>query len=150
MKHILCILFILSQILLSQGLITDVETHSNGKLNKISFYKESQQGIELVKEKFYYQTGAIKREINYKRNTLHGKCVSYYPNGKRQSERMYQLGEERSVRFYSKGGAPMGPINIMGSWVVSEIANGSTSVEFPDFTRGKWKNNKPIFVVSDI
>ena len=30
------------------------------------------------------------------------------------------------------------------------IANGSTSVEFPDFTRGKWKNNKPIFGVSDI
>jgi predicted dehydrogenase len=30
------------------------------------------------------------------------------------------------------------------------IANGSTSVEFPDFTRGKWKKNKPIFGVSDI
>jgi predicted dehydrogenase len=30
------------------------------------------------------------------------------------------------------------------------ISNGSTSIEFPDFTRGKWKNNKPIFGVSDI
>ena len=30
------------------------------------------------------------------------------------------------------------------------IANGSTSVEFPDFTRGKWKKNKPTFGVSDI
>ena len=30
------------------------------------------------------------------------------------------------------------------------IANGSTSIEFPDFTRGKWKNNKPIFGVSDL
>jgi len=30
------------------------------------------------------------------------------------------------------------------------IANGSTSVEFPDFTRGKWKTNKPIFGISDI
>ena len=30
------------------------------------------------------------------------------------------------------------------------IANGSSSVEFPDFTRGKWKTNKPIFGTSDI
>ena len=29
------------------------------------------------------------------------------------------------------------------------IANGSNSVEFPDFTRGKWKTNKPIFGLSD-
>ena len=30
------------------------------------------------------------------------------------------------------------------------ISNGSAAVEFPDFTRGKWKNNKPIFGVSDL
>ena len=30
------------------------------------------------------------------------------------------------------------------------ISNGSSSVEFPDFTRGAWKNNKPIFGVSDL
>mgnify|MGYP001259890554 CR=1 FL=1 len=30
------------------------------------------------------------------------------------------------------------------------IKNGSSSVEFPDFTRGKWKTNKPIFGVSDL
>ena len=30
------------------------------------------------------------------------------------------------------------------------ISNGSSAVEFPDFTRGKWKNNKPIFGVTDL
>ena len=30
------------------------------------------------------------------------------------------------------------------------ISNGSTAVEFPDFTRGKWKKNKPIFGVTDL
>ena len=30
------------------------------------------------------------------------------------------------------------------------IENGSMAVEFPDFTRGKWKKNKPIFGVSDL
>ena len=30
------------------------------------------------------------------------------------------------------------------------ILNGSSTVEFPDFTRGKWKKNKPIFGVSDL
>ena len=29
------------------------------------------------------------------------------------------------------------------------IARGSTSVKFPDFTRRKWKKNKPIFALSD-
>ena len=29
------------------------------------------------------------------------------------------------------------------------IANNSTSVEIPDFTRGKWKNNEPIFALTD-
>ncbi len=29
------------------------------------------------------------------------------------------------------------------------IKNGGSLVEFPDFTRGKWKNNKPIFGISD-
>tara|TARA_A100001011_G_C14265887_1_gene824624 strand:+ start:28 stop:333 length:306 start_codon:yes stop_codon:yes gene_type:complete len=30
------------------------------------------------------------------------------------------------------------------------ISNGSSFVEFPDFKRGAWKNNKPIFGVSDL
>ncbi len=30
------------------------------------------------------------------------------------------------------------------------ISNGSSPVEFPDFTRGKWKKNKPLFGTSDI
>ena len=30
------------------------------------------------------------------------------------------------------------------------ISNGSSPVEFPDFTRGKWRRNKPIFGVSDL
>ena len=30
------------------------------------------------------------------------------------------------------------------------IENGSSPVEFPDFTRGKWKRNKPIFGVYDL
>jgi predicted dehydrogenase len=30
------------------------------------------------------------------------------------------------------------------------ILNGSSPVEFPDFTRGRWKKNKPIFGVSDL
>ena len=29
------------------------------------------------------------------------------------------------------------------------IANGSSPVYFPDFTRGKWKTNKPIFALND-
>ena len=29
------------------------------------------------------------------------------------------------------------------------IANNSTSVEIPDFTRGKWKSNQPIFGLTD-
>jgi hypothetical protein len=29
------------------------------------------------------------------------------------------------------------------------IARRSTSVKFPDFTRGKWKTNKPIFALND-
>ena len=30
------------------------------------------------------------------------------------------------------------------------IAGGSKAVDFPDFTRGKWKNNKPIFGLTDV
>ncbi|MDP6789764.1 MAG: gfo/Idh/MocA family oxidoreductase, partial [Candidatus Marinimicrobia bacterium] len=29
------------------------------------------------------------------------------------------------------------------------IRLGSTSVKIPDFTRGKWKTNKPIFGLND-
>ena len=29
------------------------------------------------------------------------------------------------------------------------IANNSTSVEIPNFTRGKWKTNQPIFALTD-
>ena len=29
------------------------------------------------------------------------------------------------------------------------IANNSTSVEIPDFTRGKWEKNEPIFALTD-
>lgn len=45
------------------------------------------------------------------------------------------------------------PIDVYdtASWMVisplteKSIANGSSPVEFPDFTKGKWKSNKPIF-----
>ncbi|MBH31257.1 MAG: glycosyl hydrolase [Candidatus Marinimicrobia bacterium] len=30
------------------------------------------------------------------------------------------------------------------------IANGSAPMKFPDFTRGKWKTNKPIFALNDV
>ena len=33
--------------------------------------------------------------------------------------------------------------------VVLSLPNESSSVEFPDFTRGKWKTNKPIFGLTD-
>jgi len=49
------------------------------------------------------------------------------------------------------------PIDVYdtAAWIVvsplseQSIANGSAPVEFPDFTKGKWKTNKPIFGLLD-
>ena len=109
------------QCALCQSLITDIDKDSKDRVNKISYYKESPIGIELVKEKIYYKSGALKKEIAYKQSLIHGKLVSYYPNGKKQSEKLYQLGKERTSKFYTKDGLSMRPINILGNWVVSDI-----------------------------
>jgi len=99
-NYILATSFLVSS-LFSQGVISDVELHSNGKINKVKYYKESSKGIELIKEKFYYFDGAIKREINYKDNEMHGKYISFYPNGQRQTEKLFQLGAEKTSRFFN-------------------------------------------------
>ena len=113
--------FFFISLLFSQSLITDVVKDSDGRVDKVSFYREGTGSIELVKEKYYYKGGSVKKEVNYKQASIHGKLITYYPNGKKKSEKLYQLGEEKTAKFFNQNGVAMGSINLLGSWIVSDV-----------------------------
>jgi len=40
-------------------------------------------------------------------------------------------------------------MSVISALSEKSIARGSASVKFPDFTRGNWESNKPIFALND-
>ncbi len=59
----------------------------------------------------------------------------------------------RLIDAIQKGGLVDMDVYDAASWSVisplseKSVANKSQAVEFPDFTRGKWKTNKPLGIV---
>ena len=103
-KSILLILSFLLSISFSQSLITDIEKDSLGTIIKIKYYRDNKNGIELIREKSFFDNGKIKNEIHYSNGLLHGKWILYYENGNKKLEKQFYQGAQRSINRYNLDG----------------------------------------------
>ena len=90
----------------------------------ISYYKDGSNGVSLTKEKYFFEDGSIRNEVNYNASEeLHGKWISYYNNGKKEYERQYYNGVVKNEKRYNKDGSIIKVFTpILGLWDVHEFA----------------------------
>lgn len=64
----------------------------------------------------FYANGALKERFwvyqGDGREVMHGMYVSYFPNGQREVEILYQDGSEVVKTFYSERGAILGTVDV--------------------------------------
>ena len=95
MKNYLIILLLFLSVGFSQQLIKGVDTDEDGTV-KITYYKETQNGIEIVKYEGYHKNGQKSEEGTFKDGKEDGKWTYYYQyfdNGKKKYERTYKDDE---------------------------------------------------------
>ena len=99
MKNYLIILLLFLSVGFSQQLIKGVDTDEDGTV-KITYYKETQNGIEIVKYEGYYKDGQKKWEGTYKGVNFKGEPIKdglwtwWRWNGQKKKEGSYKDGEK--------------------------------------------------------
>ena len=87
-----------------QQLIPFVEKKENGSI-EITYYKKTQNGIEMVKKEGYWRNGQKEFKKNYKDGELNGLYTWFHENGQKKTERTYKNGEYDGLetKWYSNG-----------------------------------------------
>ena len=99
MKNYLIILLLFLSVGFSQQLNRSVDTDEDGTV-KITYYKETQNGIEIVKYEGYYKDGQKKWEGTYKGVNFKGEPIKdglwtwWKWNGQKKKEGSYKDGEK--------------------------------------------------------
>ena len=90
-----------------QQLISDItERYRNGNIKNITYYKKTQNRIELVNRELYYENGQKKEEITYKNlKEIERLKWTYYKNGQKRSEGTYNYEELISEKVWNEDGS---------------------------------------------
>ena len=110
MKNYLIILLLFLSVGFSQQLNRSVDTDEDGTV-KITYYKETQNGIEIVKYEGYYKDGQKKWEGTYKGVNFKGEPIKdglwtwWKWNGQKKKEGSYKDGEKDGLltRWWENG-----------------------------------------------
>jgi len=97
MKNLLLIVLLLS-VGFSQEII-HTETYERGGLKSITYFKKTQNGIEIIKYEGYHYSGQKKIEYTYKGLDRRGYPIKdglwteWYENGQKSEEKTYKDGK---------------------------------------------------------
>ena len=98
MKNYLIILLLFLSVGFSQQII-HTETYESGSLKSITYFKKTQNGIEIIKYEGYHYSGKKKIEYTYKGLDRRGYPIKdglwteWYENGQKSEEKTYKDGE---------------------------------------------------------
>tara|TARA_Y100000588_G_C14028822_1_gene827685 strand:- start:313 stop:846 length:534 start_codon:yes stop_codon:yes gene_type:complete len=94
--HLLC------TVIFSQGLF-DIIHQDDGK--KINYYRKNGKKIELSRQEYYYKSGNMKAEGNYRNGEKEGRWTRYYKNTQIKEQGNYKSGNkvDRWVYYYDSG-----------------------------------------------
>ena len=79
-----------------------VETHKNGNISMISYYADTEKGLELIKQETFHFTGPKSMVGFFKNGLRDGKWSYWHGNGQLRLEGDYEKGftTKRWTRYY--------------------------------------------------
>ena len=77
-----------------------IETYNNGNISSISYHKDTEDGLELIKQEVFHFTGGKSMTGTFKNGLREGIWTFYYENGIKRLEGTYRSGQKDSLWTY--------------------------------------------------
>ena len=74
-----------------------IETYNNGNISSISYHKDTEDGLELIKHEVFHFTGGKSMTGTFKNGLREGIWTFYYENGIKRLEGTYRSGQKDSL-----------------------------------------------------
>ena len=105
MKKLIYTIAIISSIIFGADTSKVVETHNNGNVSMISYYQDTEQGIELIKQETFHFTGSKSMVGTFKNGMRDGTWMYWYESGQKRLEGTYTQGFKDNLwtRYYPNG-----------------------------------------------
>ena len=105
MKKNITLSIIFYSILLGNDTSKVVETHNNGNISLISHYKDTENGIALIKQETFHYSGPKSMVGNFDNGLRNGNWTYWHENGNKRLEGKYLNGFKNGLwtRWYWNG-----------------------------------------------
>ncbi len=100
MKKILIVVAIALPLINGSDTSRIVETYNNGTISSISYHKDSDKGLELIKEETFHFIGSRSMIGTYKNEMRDGEWTYWYENGQIRLNGNYKNGQKDSLWTY--------------------------------------------------
>ena len=82
-----------------------VQTHNNGKVSIISYYQDTENGLDLFKQETFHFSGPRSMVGTFKNGFRNGQWTFWHENGNKRLEGIYSDGFKDSLwtRWYENG-----------------------------------------------
>ena len=77
-----------------------LETYNNGNISSISYHKDTENGLELIKQEVFHFTGGKSMTGTFENGLREGVWTFYYENGIKRLEGTYRRGQKDSLWTY--------------------------------------------------
>tara|TARA_B100000427_G_scaffold109518_1_gene90838 strand:- start:1730 stop:2188 length:459 start_codon:yes stop_codon:yes gene_type:complete len=105
MKNILIITALFFSITFGDDTSKVVKTHNNGKISIISYYQDTENGLELIKQETFHFSGPKSMVGNFTNGLRDGNWIYWHENGNKRLEGSYSNGFKNGlwIRWYQNG-----------------------------------------------
>ena len=77
-----------------------VEMYNNGNTSSISYHKDTEDGLDLIKQEVFHFSGGISMVGTFEDGLREGTWTFYYENGLKRLEGTYNNGQKDSLWTY--------------------------------------------------
>ena len=77
-----------------------VETYNNGKISSISYFKDTEKGLDLIKQEVFHFTGLMSMVGTLENGFREGIWTYWYEDGQKRLEGAYRSGQKDSLWTY--------------------------------------------------
>ena len=77
-----------------------VETYNNGKISSISYFKDTEKGLDLIKQEVFHFTGLMSMVGTFENGFREGIWTYWYEDGQKRLEGAYRSGQKDSLWTY--------------------------------------------------
>ncbi len=100
MKKILIVFIFISKFCLGNDTSRTVETYNNGNISSIFYHKDTDRGLELIKQEVFHFTGSQSMIGTFEDGLREGTWTYWYESGQKRLEGIYHKGQKDSLWVY--------------------------------------------------